>query len=237
MAKQQRAVVVLFALILASSLTSFTSYSCTSRLVNKDMDRALQLTMREQQCDVITQDTIGLFNSHLQMEALRGKATLAVDTRQKKFTCYASCSAATIFLLSDQRLATVLWSLSILWGLFCFYLHFKKKSQMILLSKEGLQVYGGLTYSEQEDMFLTSSGERIRLTPMQQQLLGMFFSAPSHSLLKSEICDALWPKKPDASDTLYTLIRRLRHIVEKQSSLRIESDRGKSYQLKDSNLA
>ena len=108
---------------------------------------------------------------------------------------------------------------------------------MILLSKEGLQVYGGLTYSEQEDMFLTSSGERIRLTPMQQQLLGMFFSAPSHSLLKSEICDALWPKKPDASDTLYTLIRRLRHIVEKQSSLRIESDRGKSYQLKDSNLA
>ena len=87
------------ALVLCSGLTSFTSYSCTSRLVAEDMDRALLLTMQEQQSDVITQDTIGLFNSHLQMEALRGRATLAVDTRQKDFTCYARCSAATIFSL------------------------------------------------------------------------------------------------------------------------------------------
>ena len=78
MMKQRHAVIVLFALIIASSVTSFSSYSSTSRLVSEDMDRALALTMQEQQSDVISQDTIQVFNSHLQMEALRGKAVLAV---------------------------------------------------------------------------------------------------------------------------------------------------------------
>ena len=49
---------------------------------------------------------------------------------------------------------------------------------------------------------------------------------------KQEICDQLWPKKPDASDTLYTLIRRIKPIIEVHSSLKIESDRGKSYSLR-----
>ena len=233
MRTQQRAVIVLFALILISGLTSFTSYSCTSQLVAKDMDRALLLTMKEQQSDVITQDTIGLFNSHLQMEALRGKATLAVDTKQKDFTCYAHCSAATIFSLSDQRPATVLWSISLLWGIFCLYLRMRKGAA---LSAQGAMTYGGMTYSETEERFMTSTGETIRLTPMQQELMRMFFRSPSHRLKKAEICDTLWPRKPDANDTLYTLIKRLRPIIEEYTSLKIESDRGYSYQLKDSNL-
>jgi DNA-binding response OmpR family regulator len=68
---------------------------------------------------------------------------------------------------------------------------------------------------------------------MQRQLMEMFFRAPSHRLSKTEICDTLWPKKPDASDTLYTLIRRLRPIIEEHSNLKIESDRGSSYRLTD----
>ena len=46
-----------------------------------------------------------------------------------------------------------------------------------------------------------------------------------------EICDHLWPKKPDATDTLYTLIKRVKPIIEANSNLKIESDRGKSYTL------
>ena len=46
--KQQYAVIVLFALIIASSLTSVGSYSSTSRMVNEDMDRALALALEEQ---------------------------------------------------------------------------------------------------------------------------------------------------------------------------------------------
>lgn len=120
--KQQRyAVVVLFALIIASSLTSIGSYSSTSRLVNEDMDRALALALEEQQSDVISQDTIRTFNNHLQIAELRGKATLAVDTRGQQFKAYAHCSEATIFNLSDQRPATMLWVLTGLWAMLMWY--------------------------------------------------------------------------------------------------------------------
>ena len=121
MKKQRYAVIVLFALIIASSMTSIGSYSRASRLVNEDMDRALALALEEQKNDVISQDTIRTFNGHLQIAELRGKATLAVDTRGKKFKAYAHCSEATIFSLSDQRLASVLWIITIGWGMFWFY--------------------------------------------------------------------------------------------------------------------
>ena len=60
----------------------------------------------------------------------------------------------------------------------------------------------------------------------------MFFRVPSHRLTKTEICEALWPKKEDASETLYTLIRRLKSVVEQHSDLKIEVDRGRAYELK-----
>lgn len=40
-------------------------------------------------------------------------------------------------------------------------------------------------------------------------------------------------KKPDASDTLYTLVRRIKPIIEQHGNLHIESDRGRAYVLKD----
>ena len=173
--KQQYAVIVLFALIITSSLTSLDSYRTTNQMVCKDMDRALALALEEQQSDVISQDTIRTFNRHLQIAELRGKATIAVDTRSKQFKAYTHCSEAPIFSLSDQRPAALLWLLTGFWA--------------------------------------------------------MFFQSPSHSLSKAEICEALWPKKPDASDTLYTLIRRLKPVIEQHSDLKIESDRSKSYRL------
>ena len=42
----------------------------------------------------------------------------------------------------------------------------------------------------------------------------------------------LWPKKDDANETLYTLIRRLKSVVHEQTDLDIEAERGKGYQLK-----
>ena len=66
---------------------------------------------------------------------------------------------------------------------------------------------------------------------MQQQLMEMLWQSPSHKLSKTEICDALWPKKEDASETLYTLVRRLKPIIEEHSNLKIEVDRGRAYGL------
>jgi DNA-binding SARP family transcriptional activator len=59
----------------------------------------------------------------------------------------------------------------------------------------------------------------------------MFFSSDDHKLSKQEICDELWPKKPDASDTLYTLIKRIKPIIQIKGNLKIISERGKDYKL------
>jgi hypothetical protein len=236
--KQQYAVIVLFALIITSSLTSLDSYRTTNQMVCKDMDRALALALEEQQSDVISQDTIRTFNRHLQIAELRGKATIAVDTRSKQFKAYTHCSEATIFSLSDQRPAALLWLLTGFWAMFVWYR--KSLSERVIVNSEKLATaiplpfecgFGGLTYSEAEGRFFAADGNVMKLTPMQHQLMTMFFQSPSHSLSKAEICEALWPKKLDASDTLYTLIRRLKPVIEQHSDLKIESDRSKSYRL------
>jgi hypothetical protein len=223
--KQRYAVIVLFALIIASSLTSLDSYRYTSVKVNEDMDRALALALEEQQSDVINQDTIRTFNRHLQMAELRGKTTIAVDTRSKQFKVYAHCSEATIFSLSDQRPAALLWALTGLWAMFLWH----RRQKVSLLAGNN---YGGLTYSETEGLFYAADGTQVQLTPMQHRLMEMFFRSPAHSLSKTEICEALWPKKPDASETLYTLIRRMKPVIEQYSNLKIEADRGRAYKLK-----
>ena len=217
--KQRYVVVVLFALIIASSMVSLTSYKATEELVTADMEQALAKALNEQQSDVISADTIQVFNSHLQIEGLRGNAVLAVDTK-KGFRPRPQVSTATILSLSDQRPSMILWSMALLWGLFCLYQHRRLSA---------LGFYGGLAL--QDGRFINAKGSEIKLTPMQQQLMEMLWQSPSHQLSKAEICDALWPKKPNASETLYTLIRRLKPIIEEHSDLKIESDRGKSYGL------
>ena len=215
---------MLLGLIAVSGATSFKSYQATERLVEDDMSQALASALAEQQSDVISADTIRVFNSHLQLEQLRGHAMLAVDTRQKGFRCEARCSAATIFMMSDQRPASILWALTLIWAGFCFL--------RVRRQESGVETFGGLYLAESEGRFYDAEGRQVKLTPMQQQLMEMFFRSSSHSLTKREICDALWPKKPDASETLYTLIRRIKPIIEAHSDLRIEVDRGKSYELK-----
>ena len=219
MMKQRYAVVVLFALIIASSMVSLNSYKATEKLVTEDVNQALAKALDEQQSDVISADTIQVFNSNLQIEGLRGNAVLAVDTK-KGFRPRPQVSTATILSLSNQRPSIILWSMAMLWGLFCLYQYRRNVT---------LGLYGGLAL--QDGRFINAKGCEVKLTPMQQQLMEMLWQSPSHQLSKAEICDALWPKKPDASETLYTLIRRLKPIIEEHSNLKIESDRGKSYGL------
>ena len=233
--KQQYAVIVLFALFLASGLTSLDRYRETRRMVNEDMDRALAITMQEQQSDVISIDTLRTFNSHLQIAELRGKATLAVDARSQKFKAYARCSEAAIFGMSDQRPAALLWTMTVLWAMFTWYRRTQRLSAGSVIEGDGFVIegnsFGGLTFLEAEKRFFATNGDAVQLTPMQQQLMEMFYQSPAYTLTKAEICAALWPGKPDASDTLYTLIKRLTPVVEQHSNLKIESDRGKSYRL------
>ena len=223
--KQYHSIVVFLVLTLSTALASIGSYEATDRRINNDLNQALAETLREKQSDVITADTISTFNSHLQIAELRGRAIIAVNSQQDRLQIKAHCSAATVFSISDQRPAALLATLSLLWLCLCAW----RKRQPVVVAAG--QTLGGLTYSETDSRFYDSAGSPVRLTPMQQQLMEMFFRKASHELTKQEICDALWPKKPDASETLYTLIRRLKPIVEEQAGLKIESERGRAYRL------
>ncbi len=226
--KHRYAVVVLVAMVVVSGLTSLMSYRATRTLVNEDMERALAMTMQEQRCEVISEDTVRTFNNHLRISELRGKATLEVNTDGQQFRAYARCSEATIFRLSDQRVAAVLWLLTMVWAALAW--HWRMKTG-VARQEQGATCLGGLRFVESEGRFVNAEGHGVPLTPMQQQLMEMFFRAPDHRLNKDEICAALWPGKPDASETLYTLIRRLRPVVERDTVLRIETDRGRAYRL------
>ena len=67
---------------------------------------------------------------------------------------------------------------------------------------------------------------------MQRQLMELFYQSNSHTLTKQEISDTLWPRKVDPSETLYTLIKRLKQtLTDNGCQLQITSDRGRAYQL------
>ena len=78
---------------------------------------------------------------------------------------------------------------------------------------------------------LSANGKIFSLSRREYQLMELFMAAPDHRLGQQDICDHLWPKKPDASATLYTLIRRLKNILDQATDITIECQRSESYQL------
>ncbi len=182
--------------------------------------------------DVINADTIRCYRSHLTIAELKNTACIAMTSvrragrQETQMVAQPNCDIMTILKLSDQRASGALLFAGILWMMCSLWYVRRFKPEMFA---EALS-YGGIVFAN--DKFITAKGEPIHFTPMQHSLMEMFMMAESHSLSKQEICDRLWPKKPDASDTLYTLIKRVKPILEANSNLKIESDRGKSYMLK-----
>lgn len=217
---------ILVTLLSASVLTSIGSYRSTKQCVEMDMQQALTLTLQERRCDVITADTIRTFNYHLRLPELRGRATLAIacptGCDSVATTLSPHCPTLTIWRLSDQRPSLALASMAFVWAIGCGI-----RRQRPSVNRA---TFGGLS-TDGRHRFFNERQEEIKFTPMQQQLMEMFFQAEDHRLSKTEICETLWPKKDDASETLYTLIRRLKTVLKAESRLTIESDRGRDYRL------
>ena len=219
-------------LMLCALCTSINSYHRTEYMIAQDVNQALKQVLLKMPDNVVTTDTIRCYRNCLTIAELKDTAGIAMRTIRRggrwdtKLVAEANCNFATTFMMSDQKAAGSLLFIGILWLLGSLWYVRKNKPELIV---QGL-AYGGIVFHD--DKFMTVSGEEIRLTPMQHSLLEMFITTDSHTLSKQEICDRLWPKKPDASDTLYTLIRRIKPIIETHSILKIESDRGKSYSLK-----
>ena len=242
--KRCHALIVLFLLLAPSLYMSLRSYEQTRQELLSDMNQALAKTLEQQRSAEITPDTIQNYLAHLQVPVLRehsfvyytmesrGGEQLCSDSLRWSdghgtscdFQSFASVTPLSIWLMSDQRLASLFLLLTAAWGLYTA-IRFRRG-----LMPAGVHV-GRLTLADGK--FYNEQRQRVRLTPMQEQVLTMFFMADGNTLAKQDICDALWPKKPDASETLYTLIKRLRPIVEEQGALQISSQRGGEYTLQE----
>lgn len=150
------------------------------------------------------------------------------------FRGYARCSAGMIFSLSQQKLPAMLLGAALLCGVFSVFQVRRRAGASGSASGSAsgeLIAFGNLSLSVPEACFYNERRERLRLTPMQYSLMEMFYLSSSHLLPKADICRSLWPGKENAEETLYTLIRRLKPIVEDNSNLKITTDRGRAYGL------
>ena len=248
--KHHLPLVVLFALIGSSIFSCLSNYWAREACIRDDVQNALAMTMKERECGIVDADTIRTYRSHITIEEVRDTACITVKAvnnggvESTVLEASAGCSFMTILASSNQRTSGTLAVMALLWAVGSLYYTRKVGSQLVpavapvgvvptvVEADDASDYYGGIRYAEEQSRFVTRDGKVMRFTPMQQQLMEMFFASPSHSLTKQEICDALWPKKPDASDTLYTLIRRIKPVVEEYSDLRIETERGREYALR-----
>ena len=231
--KPYTAVIVFLTLVLSSVFTSINSYNHTKKMIVNDMNRALALTLSEQQEAWITPDTIINYRKNLKIDVLRNESfvTYALNNTPKTLCSkpmkwvrnnsrniilqsYATCSLFTIYGLSNQRSAAFLLFLSLVWLASSVY--WLRKHSL------GTLVLNSLIYSNNRQMFYNI---------MQPQLMQLFVASADYKLSKQTICDALWPKKPDATETLYTLIRRIKPVLKKYAGLNIVTERGGDYRL------
>jgi len=169
--------------------------------------------------------------------------TASCDNASVALRGHAECSFAMIFSMSDQTTSSALMLITMLWGTYSL-LYLRRRNALMhqlqpvscvdsttFAMPTSVISVGDMSLNAADGTFYNSQNEEIRLTPMQRQLVTMFFNARRNRLTKDEICAALWPKKDDASETLYTLIRRLKPVIEANSNLRIGVERGRAYRL------
>lgn len=197
--------IAIFIIVITSALfTSVYNYCKAENRIGNDADNALRLALEEMPCDVVNADTIRCYRNHLTIAELRNTACIIVRTvsrdgrQETEMVAEAKCDFITVLMMSDKRESVTLLLVGLIWLAGSMWYMRRCKPELLV---EGIS-YGGIIFANNK--FLTSKGEHIRFTPMLHTLLEMFMNTENHSLSKQEICDRLWPKKPDANDTLYT---------------------------------
>lgn len=215
--KPQVAFLVFFILLSSSVLAGIDSMLRAGQQAQFNVDRALTLTLS--QCDMnhIGTDTIQVYRSHITMNELRDTAYLSIVSEpgkgeQAKVVARTGLTIDRLWGISDQRASGILAAMSALWLLLTLGTLQNRQIEQVL-----------------EPIAMETSVAHF--TPMQQKLMDMFMEAPDHRLSQRDICDRLWPKKPDASATLYALIRRIKPILEEKCGASIKCHRGDAYQL------
>ena len=240
--KRTPALLVTLIFALSAALTAVNDYRTQRRQIANDLTQALRLTVAEQPSDWLSADTIRSYRQHLELACLRDTAVLTLCMLKDEKTqsngisgervnirpdisAYGNVylSGLEVWWMADHRLS-LLFSLMTLMGL---WLTLRKRSEIVsavVCKKEK-------SCLTDDGRLIDVEGRELHLTPMQRQLVQLFQKAPRHELSKEAICDALWPRKDNASETLYALISRLKAVVEPRTNLRITSDRGRAYRL------
>lgn len=229
--KPLHALLVFIVLCVSSLAAGIDNLYRTLYRAQQSVDYALEQTLHRCQTDQIDADTIRVYRSLIAMSALRDTAYLSVsiaetdDQRQPQLQAHTGLSFCQLWALSDQRASTTLATIATVWLIVSMWLVKRQQARCKNLIRLGL-----LSYNTEDGGFYVRD-EQVHFTPMQQTLMELFLMAPDHTLRQQEICDRLWPKKPDASATLYTLIRRLKSILNEKAQISIECNRGESYLL------
>ncbi|WP_300730031.1 winged helix-turn-helix domain-containing protein [uncultured Bacteroides sp.] len=246
------AIIVFFSLMIPALCLSWGNYSATKEYIIEDVNQALAKTIQTRNCNRITNDTIQAFRANLTMAQLKESSylSLCTDEPSRSVFCsdtmiyrtgneimyiraYPNCSKAAVFWMSEQELPLMLFVCSLLWGLFSFvYMKKKGETEVVAYPVASMIEVGTLSFSESENLFYNDRKEAVYFTPMQLQLMKMFMESENHQLSVDDICNKLWPGKDNAKETLYTLIRRLKPIVEKNSNVRIVAEKGHYYALR-----
>lgn len=245
------AIFIYFSLMIPSLLLGFGKYAETKESIREDVNQALAKTILHTDCSQITADTLKTYRSNLKTEPLKhtsylslctdepSKITLCSDTMNFRsgnerlyIRAYPNCSNAVIFGISNQTIPSVLFAISIAWSIFS-WVHLHRKKESILKEQTETQVisFGNLSYATSTNLFYSGKGEIVYFTPMQLALMKLLILSKNHRLSIEEICHNLWPKKENGRESLYSLIRRLKPIVESNSNVRISIEKGGYYAL------
>lgn len=150
------------------------------------------------------------------------------------FQGYANCSMFEIIGRSDQSLPGLFLGLAFLSAtLSLLFRRHKQKDMPSPISEERTITFGNIRLSCTTASFHKENDEKLKLTPQQYNLMEMFFLSSTHILTRGDICESLWPGKINADETLNTLVRRLRPLIEENSNLKITTDRGRAYMLEE----
>ena len=194
---------VIFVFIMLGAVCSgVCNYKSTENRITRDVNNALKLTLAEMPTNVVNADTISCYRSHLTIAELKDTACIAMT-----WVSRAGRQETQMVAQANCGFMTIL-----------------------MLSDQrasGALLFVGI-------LWIMCSLWYMRRFKPELFVAGLSYGSIVFATDKflTAICDRLWPKKPDASDTLYTLIKRVKPILEANSNLKIESDRGKSYTLK-----
>ena len=249
--KPVNAIIVFISFITPSVLLCYGNYTTAKENIIEDVNQALAKTILTEPYNRITADTLNTYKSNLRISQLKKTSYLALCTEEPSkvsfcsdtmsymagnetlhIRAYPNCTKAAIFSMSDQTIPGILFMSSLLWGIFSLvYLHKKNASELNTCSDLQMFSCGNLFFSESADLFYNNKKEPIYFTPMQLSLMKMLIMSDNKRLSTEEICHNLWPGKDNAKESLYTLIRRLKPVVESNSNVKITSDKGGYYTL------